>query len=498
MHRVDHIGSIVFENSLSRPAQSSVAIGMVALAGLVGAAIPLYVGALGDGMSKLLAFPMIILLGFLFIFSRKILFLLIVLVRAPIDPFLEATKISPFLSLGAVLNALIILIVALFVLERHRVLMRAALPIWGPLLLIALFSAARSPDPVAGIRTFLAFLSYAAVFTAPFYLSECQKDMRFCVYLVLLSSVVPALFGFVDFAHGGQGGDLAGRIQSTFSHPNIFAFYLVLVISLAFYLIKSPVLRTPWQLRAILTMYIAILLALLILTKTRSAWAACFFVFLAYGIFFQRRYLVYLVLASGLAMLVPGIEERVMDALTSKSEFIQSNYMLNSYEWRKLLWESAWDWMQLKNMPFGYGLASFPFYSGDFFPIANGIKWSAHSVYVQWFFEAGVVGVLGAVWLFARLLALLREGIGYDRLGSIVVITVVIEYLVVSYSDNMLGYLAFNWYFWFVVGAACSIVVAKQMQQAKMIDEPRDHGARHDLRARSTPSFPDSRQRDLP
>jgi O-antigen ligase len=86
-------------------------------------------------------------------------------------------------------------------------------------------------------------------------------------------------------------------------------------------------------------------------------------------------------------------------------------------------------------------------------------------VYVQWFFEAGIVGVLAAAWLYLRIGKLLRHGIKGDRLGTFVVLSVIVEYLVVCYSDNMLDYLAFNWYFWFVVGTACAIAAQQQQEQ---------------------------------
>ena len=38
--------------------------------------------------------------------------------------------------------------------------------------------------------------------------------------------------------------------------------------------------------------------------------------------------------------------------------------------------------------------------------------------------------------------------------------TIVFEYLVMSYSDNMLSYLSFNWYFWFLMGTACAVATS--------------------------------------
>lgn len=44
-----------------------------------------------------------------------------------------------------------------------------------------------------------------------------------------------------------------------------------------------------------------------------------------------------------------------------------------------------------------------------------------------------------------------------------------LEYLVVSYSDNMLDYLAFNWYFWFVMGTACAVAVAGKAESPERV-----------------------------
>jgi len=45
-----------------------------------------------------------------------------------------------------------------------------------------------------------------------------------------------------------------------------------------------------------------------------------------------------------------------------------------------------------------------------------------------------------------------------DRLSGFLLLAIVVQYLIVSYSDNMFRYLVFNWYLWFTVGGACSLV----------------------------------------
>jgi hypothetical protein len=58
-----------------------------------------------------------------------------------------------------------------------------------------------------------------------------------------------------------------------------------------------------------------------------------------------------------------------------------------------------------------------------------------------------------------RMFFTLLAGWMRDRLRVVISITLVIEYLFFAFSDNMLDYLAFNWYFWFFLGMACAVTM---------------------------------------
>ena len=415
-----------------------------------------------EKMVRIVLVPGVLVLMFLFFADKTKLFLLLLLFRVTVDPLIEATRIGP-LSAGALMNVLVLLIAVLLFAERPKVVSGIVFPMWLPLVMAMAIAAVRAPELGKGVRVFLGYMTSIAMFIAPFYLKQCQKDLGFTIRLVLLSSLVPAFYAFVDYAQGGMGGVNGNRVSSVFPHANIFAFYLLVVITLAFYMVKSQFLKVSWFTRWLLLAYIGVLIVDLLLTKTRSAWAACAVVFFVYGLLFERKYLLYIVGAAGLAFLVPDVRDRLLE-LNSGQIYWSNNMPANSYEWRKMIWESGIGYMKLSAYPIGYGSQSFAFYSIDFFPLANGGNWGAHNVYVQWFFEAGILGVLCAAWLFYRLFAILKLGMRGDKLGTVMIITVVLEYLVVAFSDNMLDYLAFNWYFWFVLGTACAIIVAQQKE----------------------------------
>ena len=86
----------------------------------------------------------------------------------------------------------------------------------------------------------------------------------------------------------------ASALVGTFTHPNILAFYLVLGLTLYFYILKS----NYWKLKPVVVWCMRVLmlnmLVLLIATKTRNAWIACMAGFFVYGVLKDRKLLLML------------------------------------------------------------------------------------------------------------------------------------------------------------------------------------------------------------
>ena len=432
-------------------------LAVLATSVVAGAGAVLYV-SLTDGKALLVAaLPLILALLLLLVVDKRMLFFLILLFRASSDPLFESSKFAGGIGVGGLINALIMLIALVFVLERPSKLDRRVISIWAPMLLAALVAAAHSPVMQDAARSFLGLLSYAAVFVIAFYIVRSRADFEKSVNVILLSSLIPTAYAFVDIArHGALPGF---RLQSTFTHPNILAFYLVLNISLLFHRLKTaqtdvPSVRQSYP-RWLLIAYMMLLLGLLLLTQTRGAWAGCLAVFAIYGLLFERRYLLYLAAVLLLALLIPSVRDRLLD-LGSGNQYTQYA-KLNSFAWRQLLWKTGLQWMDNAHVAFGYGLDAFKHYSPVFFPLSGGVRWGAHSTFVQWYFETGVVGVLCSAWMYIRLFFTLLLGMKTDRVGTLIVIILLVEYLFFAFSDNMLDYLAFNWYYWFFIGAACAL-----------------------------------------
>ena len=392
----------------------------------------------------------------------------IVLTRASCDTVFNLFGGDPgSMGFGAILNALAISIAFVLLARWPLTAPFTVVGIWGPFLLIAFASTLYAPDFFAAMRLALVLLSYWSFFIIPFFIWRSSDDVSRFVMLVIGSSVIPSLYALLDIARGLS--DLTEfRLQSTFSHANIYAFYLVLLLGLALYVRSSRIIRVTPQVRTLVTLYIPLLLLLLMLTKTRSAWATCGLIFFVYAFWVDRKFLAVLLLIPVLVAGNRGVIDRLID-VTKPAEIdsftqLDESTRLNSYEWREALWESAIP--QIVEKPLlGHGLESFKPSTPSFFPLIGPEGTDGHNFYLQIGFEMGLLGVLAWVWLLGAVWHQVSKGRRRDPPGILIILCILMGYVLECYSDNMHFYLSFNWYFWFVIGTICAWVHNEERAQ---------------------------------
>jgi O-antigen ligase len=354
-------------------------------------------------------------------------------------------------GLGGAINLLVIGLAVTVLIHVPRVFLSPPLLAWGGFLLAALMSLVHGPDPASGTKLLLTLTTYAAVFSMPFAIIRSRETAARCLWIAFLSSLVPTALGLVEFVMTPAILFGEGRVESTFTHPNIFAFFIVSVIALILFLTRSTLVRLTRMQSRMLYAHAVLLVILLLFTKTRSAWIAMALALFSYALFIDRRWFS-LVVVLPAALLIPGIEGRIteLDAGNIDMGFEQ----LNSFAWREVLWDNTLQWMA--NNPsilFGHGLDLYESYLPLFFPRGThetGV--GAHNALLQIYFEMGLIGLAAFLSIFIVTFAQLRRVYRHDRDGAIVMAILCISYLTVCYSDNLLGYLQFEWFFWFVLG----------------------------------------------
>ncbi|RTZ17427.1 O-antigen ligase family protein [Vibrio aquaticus] len=387
----------------------------------------------------------------LYIFSPLLFFMLYF--RASMDPILNLTKVGG-IGFGALLNLLVVVYFMFVCLKNKFVIPKSFFYVWGAFILIGLFSIFQSPDKVTSLRSFFAVLTYFSIFNMSYYFCRTKKDVSFLVMFIVLSAVVP--FGFSIFEiifPDGSTSRNGFRLSGSFSHPNIYAFYLVLVSSLCFFSLNQRVLTFPPRFIQFAKVILLLSLVCLVLTKTRSAWLGFIVVIAVYGMIYNRRYLLYLTVFGLIVLAIPSVQERVLEIFSGNSvDELTLGESLNSYAWRKVVWTASWDFILQKPL-FGHGYDTFSYYFLDFFPLEENKGFDAHNTYVQIAFDMGFLGALSYLLIFPVIFYRVFVIYSLDRSGGAVIIGLMVSYLVVGYSDNMLFYLSYNWYFWLVLGA---------------------------------------------
>jgi O-antigen ligase len=380
----------------------------------------------------------------------------LVFIRPLCDPFFGDGKIDiggQTVTYGALIN-IVVIFALLFNFSKIWPIVPAKMrTIWLPYLAVAFAAVLYSPIPFEALRTYLTYASFFAMFLLAFAVTRSERDFVFFLKLMISSSVIPVVYGMAQLVTGFNLYE--GRIQSTFAHPNIFAFFIVMVIGIVLFLQSTNRIKLSGQFRLRLLIYLLPLVTLLLFTKTRSAWVGCAIELLAYGIFYDRKALVLLALAPFVVLAIPGVSDRIADLSTGNDYIGGTGSNLNAYAWRMILWESSFTFIWQKPL-FGYGIGTFHLYSPQFFVLDHVNAGDAHSVFVQTIFEMGFVGLAAFALIFFGNLIWLAQFWPLDKRGIPVIAAIMIAYLDFSYSDNVLGYLAFNWPFWFLFGLILS------------------------------------------
>ncbi|MBO9136785.1 O-antigen ligase family protein [Rhizobium sp. L80/93] len=332
---------------------------------------------------------------------------------------------------------------------------------WFPFLAWVTIEAMRSPAPVEAIKVLFNYLTYMCALYFGYKVSLTGRGIELTSKILVYSAIIPIVLTPLQMIVVPYAEHT--RAASTFTHPNTFAFFLMISISYSFFALLYPRFEVGVGKRALKFVFFFGMLSL-VLTQTRSAMLAVT-LFIAITTALLRPKLLPFMLIFGLLLFaLPPVHDRFFEVFTGSHEAVDvdtaaaiangkmsGTLALDSYEWRKLIWSSAWQWI-IRSPLMGYGLESFGPLSPQFFPLSNGFD-AAHNIYVQLMFELGFIGLCLYLIIFGGLFVHISRIYKRYRPQAILLGGVVLEYLLCAYSDNLLYYLSVNWYFWFLIGA---------------------------------------------
>jgi putative inorganic carbon (HCO3(-)) transporter len=422
---------------------------------------------LGISTSFLISTSLAFGLGFFFLvlfalflgaFGLKNFLFLLILLRICVDVFHQEMSVAVaqfnVLSLPSALGILILALGGFYIVTRKVDLGKYPLvKPFGFFFLGCLLSLPFSEDLTPSIIEITELLSFIVLFILVVDTLRSERDIKKMVKVLVLSSFVPLFVGlFQIYSHFTlylSSLEPFFRVKSTLTHPNAYAFYLVMITVLSVSLFLQE--RSEAK-KIFLFGLISFLVLSLVFTYTRGAWIGLVIAIFAMGVLKKRKLLIFAPLSLyGLVLIFPLIFQR-FESLLNPDTFIYT-----SLAWRLRLWGASIPYF-FSHPVFGNGLGTFQFIGyqiDDWFA-------AAHNDYLRMLVETGLVGFAGYIILVLCMLKLSikthKEAIDpFQKYIALGFLCFLIAYGVMSFADNLFNHGGIQWYFWAYAGVVTAI-----------------------------------------
>jgi len=436
-----------------------------ALAFLVGGLFAILIFGLFFSESILTSFILIfgLILAIIFLYNPKWGIFLILLVRPSIDKFSDQFTINFGENLNfnaaAILGILVVFLLFLFLIKNRKEM--KDLPIkkmWLLFLGISLLSIIISIDKMASAYGIIKIISIFLIFSSAYVIVKREKNLKTVLYAIIFSSIVPFLFASYQLITGnGVGGSegVESRLFGTFSHPNPFASFVLIVISISLFLmLKEKEYPKKWLLGFLFFWGIAILEQ----TYARGSWLA-FLIFL-FVVTFKKspRMLLGIIIASVMLFFIStSIQDRVQNIYNPPAD--------SSIRWRFEQWDRMYN-AYIKKPITGYGIGTETIvHEVEYGPNAG--NQYTHNDFLRIALETGIFGFLAYSMLlfftFLRLLKLyLKEKNPFVKDFGLFVLALYLGLLSYSLTNNNLNETVTQWLMWGIIGASFALYEASK------------------------------------
>lgn len=328
----------------------------------------------------------------------------------------------------------------------------------GAISFLSLFSF----DKQASLVNLFRLLSFFSAFVFGFFVFNTPKKLTNLAKVIIFSALIPA--GVAWWQLINRGGFFDGerwRLIGTFTHPNMLAIYLVLVITLTLFVVlnlkKGVIEKVPYF---FLVLFFVIPL---LYTYTRIAWVALAFILFAVGVFrFRKLLIIFIVSFFLLYLFAPFFQDRFATLLKIG--------VSDSSSWRLDLWRDIWEYIKARPW-LGYGPGTSAVFLEKNIPRLM-METEPHNDYLRIWLESGIFVLLSYLWIFVDYLKNLWQGFKKEtrpRLKMLILFLIFFTFSLggASLTDNILKDAVMQWDFWVISGGVLSVAyIHKQKKES--------------------------------
>lgn len=324
---------------------------------------------------------------------------------------------------------------------------------WLLFLLITALLSLFSFDKSSSLVNFFRLLSFFSAFVFGFLIFNSTKKITNLARVIIFSALIPALAAWIQLIN--RGGFYDGerwRLLGTFTHPNMLAIYLVLVICLTIFvalnLRKKAIERIPYALLVIF------FIVPLLFTYTRIAWLSLAFILFFVGVYRFRKLLLISVIAFFLLyFFAPFFQDRISTLVGIAAS--------DSSSWRLNLWKDIVGYIK-DNPWFGYGPGTASVFLKKNIPRLL-VETEPHNDYLRIWLESGIFALLSYLWIFIDYLKRMYQGFKAEKRPRLKILYFFLILFTLSMggaslTDNVLKDAVMQWGFWVLSGGLLAII----------------------------------------
>jgi O-antigen ligase len=380
---------------------------------------------------------------------------LILFIRPLMDKFGEQFTINLTENIkfntAAVFGMLVIVLLSVFLFKNKGELKDVLLKkYWFIFLLMASASIFISIEKVSSIYEILRILSIFLFFASACIFVKTEKSPEVILNAIIFSALIPFISATYQLiTKTGLGGTegLESRLFGTFSHPNPFASFVVIVLAVAIYLIFQE--KDFWR-KWLLGIFIVWGILILEQTYARGAWLA-FLIFLTIVTLKKSPKILLGIILFSLALFFfsETAHDRIEDIYNPPAD--------SSIRWRFAQWEKMYGVFLEKPLT-GFGIGTEIIVHEKEFGFNSGNQYT-HNDLLRIALETGIFGFLAYfVLLFATLVQLIilyrKEKNPLFKDFGLFVLALFIALLSFSQTNNTLRETVTQWTLWVLIAVS--------------------------------------------
>lgn len=405
--------------------------------------------------------------------SINLLFYFLILIRPSLDILgnysIVISPDLPSINIAGIV-AIISILVSFIIIYRSKISI-LSIPlsfIFILLFLIYIIFTIISTYPVDSINELIRVLSFLIMYFTGYVLIQSKDDLINFVKVVIMSSIIPAIVGYIQLFNGAglyTNPGFENRIAGTFGHPNVLGYFLLIMLALMIYLffekniIKNPISKYSFSI------YGALLAILLIATYTRGAWIGLFILLAGVSLIkFPRKTLIYTAIIIPIVGIFMAMyfwmQQTIWYELTPIEDIPVISRVVGLFNgdpsdsiiWRQVMWSDMYN-KALTRPIIGFGTGTIEIIVEEVRGVALGAL-EVHNDYIRIFVELGIIGLITYILFILSILysLIIRIKSRQDTLFLVMNFIVLAIYLS-SIWDNLLRQTAVMWMFFAILGA---------------------------------------------